>query len=164
MLIDSTMSGDGNASEQFHQMIREVIVITPFFILYLYYNIDFIICQGVFYIFFRAPLRSCITLVSVEAICRSPLDALIVSQLGRFVKSYIFPRRYLTRTSFKRDGEKPVAYFSHFTRVRPLKRRVISFVPLLYHNLGDLSRGFCHFLDYVVGQATTHQGGLTSSP
>ena len=38
-----------------------------------------------------------------------------------------------------------------------------SFVPLLYHNLGDLSRGFCHFLDYVVGQATTHQGGLTSS-
>ena len=39
-----------------------------------------------------------------------------------------------------------------------------SFVPLLYHNLGDLSRGFCHFLDYVVGQATTHQGGLISSP
>lgn len=38
-----------------------------------------------------------------------------------------------------------------------------SLTPLLYHNLGDLSRGFCHFLDYVVGQATTHQGGLTSS-
>ena len=38
-----------------------------------------------------------------------------------------------------------------------------SFVPLLYHNLGDLSRGFCHFLDYAVGQATAHQGGLISS-
>ena len=28
-----------------------------------------------------------------------PLDTLIIPHIGRFVKSYIFPRRYLTRTS-----------------------------------------------------------------
>ena len=36
----------------------------------------------------------------------SPLDTLIVSQLGRFVKSYIFSRRYLTRTSPKENGRE----------------------------------------------------------
>ena len=46
------------------------------------------VCQGVFYIFFRAPLRSCITLVSVEAICRSPLDALIIPHRVGFVKGF----------------------------------------------------------------------------
>ena len=62
-----------------------------------------------------------------------------------FAKSYIFPRRYLARTSSKKMVREPVAYSSHFTRVRPLKRRNIFFVPLLYHNLGDLSRGFPNF-------------------
>ena len=36
----------------------------------------------------------------------SPLNTLIVSQFGRFVKSYIFPRRYLTRTSSKESGRE----------------------------------------------------------
>ena len=75
---------------------------------------------------------------------------LIISHLKWFVKnfftkSYIFPRRYLARTSSKKMVREPVAYSSHFTRVRPLKRRNIFFVPLLYHNLEDLSRGFFNF-------------------
>ena len=74
--------------------------------------------------------------------------AFIIAHSSRFVKSFL-----------KKRMARPAANYNP----SKLDGGATSFVPLLYHNLGNLSRGFCHFLDYVVGQATTHQGGLTSS-
>ena len=104
-----------------------------------------------------------------------------------FVKSYIFPRRYLTRTSSKEDGrELPspsrleviaptfrtffhshlfctliVSQFGRFVKnffeefLFHLCRLGIccssSLTPLLYHNLGGLSRGFFNFF-YSFGR------------
>ena len=94
-----------------------------------------------------------------------PLDTLIVPQLGRFVKSYIFPRRYLTRTSSKENGwESPSPdWLDTISQSFGPFFIPISFVPLLYHTLRGLSRGFLARVDFTSTNYELERGRLLQS-
>ena len=83
-----------------------------------------------------------------------------------FVKSYIFPRRYLTRTSSKGiSGFEPpsIAVARFIKRIRTATARSqsrIPFVPLLYHTLRDLSRSFLASVDFTSSNYELERGWL----
>ena len=77
-------------------------------------------------------------------------------------KSYIFPRRYLARTSSKEVGglEPPSVPPKFVMRSRTAfasgNQSRTSFVPLLYHTLRSLSRGLSNFFEKSFRLALSH--------